>query len=148
LQPFQLSKLMGHAEVQRALEILTADSYRADIKWLKTHFRFAASQQIDWPQKGDVVLGQIDQLSADEMQTLLGRHGVQPQRRVHVIWAYGDFGVILPVQEVGTHIDDIWFPATDDVFILDPADDWCLELHHEGIYSCGRYMPMHPVTGQ
>ncbi len=139
MQPFQITRLMRHVEVQRCLEPLSADSYRAAVKWLNTHFQFDTNQQIDWQKTGDVVYGQIDQLSAADVQNLLGRFGVQPRRRAHVIWAYGDFGVIVPVQEVGAHLDDIWFPATDDVFTFDPKDDWCLELHHEGVYSCGRY---------
>jgi hypothetical protein len=130
---------MTDIDVQRHLEVLTADSYRAAVEWLNAHFRFVASQQIDWSSDSDVVFGQINQLSVQQVQTLLSRYGVQLQRRVYVIWAYGDFGIILPAQDVAAHIDDIWFPATDDVFVFDPTDDWCLELHHEGMYSCGRY---------
>lgn len=142
MQVFQLANLRRHVGVRQRLEILTADSYHADVDWLNAHFQFAASQQIDWSRDSDVVRGQIDQLSRNEVQTLLSRVGVQPQQRVHVVWAYSDFGITLPMRDVAGHIDEIWFPATDDVFVFDPTDTWCLELHHEGTFSCGRYSPI------
>lgn len=137
--PFQLQSLARHPDVGKYLELLTPQAYDAIVQWIARHYSFISGQQIDPSSDPLAVAGSVDDLQPDRLLTLLEQYGAVPPDTLHVIWAYGDFGIALPLSLVSKYLlDDIWFPVTDDVFIVDPDGRWCLELHHEGQFICLR----------
>lgn len=148
--PFQLQLLGGHPEVKDEMVVLSPTAFQEAIDWISSHFSFLYDQQIDWAHDPRVVEGDVTDLDTDTLIALLSRYRVQPQQRVYVAWSYGDFSITLPVHLVGKHLNDIWFPATDDVFVFDPHETWCLELHHEGRFSLGSYElpPSHQAAAE
>jgi hypothetical protein len=123
--------------VELALETLSSDAYEYTIHWIRDHFTFAYGQQIDWSHDSHAVIGKISELTEERLQQLLKEYGVEPSRKVTIVWTYGDMGMKLPLYLVAQHIKDIWLPVLDDVFLLDPQDTWCMEFEHEGVFSCG-----------
>lgn len=135
----QMSRLRLHHTVELAMKLLSHSDYERAINWIDDHFTFAHTQQIDWSHDPDAVTGKIADLTEERLLHVLKTYGVEPSRRIQVIWTYGDVGITLPLYHVARHIKDIWLPGLDDVFLLDTRDIWCLELYHEGEFSCGRY---------
>lgn len=142
--PF-LSRLRQDNSVVLALEIVNTTEYQEALHWIREHFTFAFGQQIDWSHDLSVVTGRIAELTEEQLQQIFHLYGVQPDRIVTIIWTYSDVGVRLPLYLIALHIDDIWFPVLDDVFLFDPQDTWCMELHHEGEFSIGKYANQKPV---
>lgn len=78
-------------------------------------------------------MGSVLSLGPDSLYELVSTYLGTFPGVVHIIWAYVEIGITLPLSILSEYLlDDVWFPATDDVFIFDPMADWCLELHHEG----------------
>ena len=142
-EPPQVSRLRHHRSVKLAMEVLSSKAYQEALDWLRDHFTFNFNQQIEWSGDPDVATGEISDLNEPRLLHLLQAYGVEPSRQVTILWAYGDIGMKLPVSLVAKYINDIWLPVNDDVFLFDMKDVWCLELHHEGAFSCGRYYPSH-----
>jgi hypothetical protein len=135
----QMSLLLLHHDVALEMTVLSQNEYEDAIHWIDDHFRFVHTQQIDWSHDPSSVPGKMTELTEERLLDLLQTYAVEPSQRIKVIWAYGDMGITLPVYLIARHIKDIWLPVLDDVFLLDTQDTWCLELYHEGEFSCGRY---------
>ena len=84
----------------------------------------------------------MQDLRENALLQLLRQYDVEPTQTLTVIWAYADIGVKLPFSLIARHIHAIWLPIVDDVFVLDTHDTWCLEIFHEGNFSCGMYEKM------
>lgn len=137
----QLERLSLYPSVVSAMEFLSPAAYQDAIVWIRNHFHFAYGQQIDWSHDPEAVTGKISELTEERIQGLLKKYGVEASQRITIVWAYGDRGITLPLHLVVAHIKDLWLPALDDVFLFDPGGFWCVELYHEGNFSCGRYTP-------
>lgn len=131
--------LLQDEHVRDKIKLLTPSAYQDAIEWIRKHFTFAFGQQIDWRHDPDAVTGNIQALDEKTLAQLLGRYNVELSRTLTIIWAYADIGVTMPLTLIARHIHTIWLPVIDDVFVLDLNDSWCLEFHHEGAFSCGRY---------
>jgi hypothetical protein len=135
----QIERLILYPSVISAMEFLSPVAYQDTLAWIRNHFHFAYGQQIDWSHDPGAVTGKILELTEEKLQGLLKNYGVEASRRITIVWAYGDKAITLPLHLVAAHIKDIWLPALDDVFLFDPQDVWCVELYHEGNFSCGRF---------
>ena len=135
----QMRMLLQDEQVRNEMIRLTPAQYQEGIEWIRKHFTFVYGQQIDWCHDPDAVIGKIQDLSEHELLHLLERYHVEPTRRLTVSWAYADTGIELPLSLIARHIYGIWLPVNDDVFLFDMNDTWCLELFHEGNFSCGSY---------
>ncbi|HYL44388.1 MAG TPA: hypothetical protein VEU97_13465 [Ktedonobacteraceae bacterium] len=134
-----MSRLRLDSSVELAMEILSPSEYGNAINWIRDHFAFAFGQQIDWSHDSDAVIGNISELTEESLLQLFKFYGVEPSRWITVVWTYGDMGIKLPLYLIAQHIKDIWLPVIDDVFLFDTQDTWCMELYHEGVFSCGHY---------
>jgi hypothetical protein len=135
----QMSRLRLDSAVELAMEILSPSEYGNSINWIRDHFAFAFGQQIDWSHDSDAVIGNISELTEESLLQRFKFYGVEPSRRITVVWTYGDRGIRLPLYLIAQHIQDIWLPVIDDVFLFDTQDTWCMELYHEGVFSCGHH---------
>jgi hypothetical protein len=112
------------------------DSYTA---WLEQHFPIGFSS-IDWSQvegadRRDVI---SDAAVSETVREILAGKGVQ-DCRVVVLWADAGTPVIeLPLTAVVEHAEEL-FAQDWDTWVFDPQDSWCLENHHEGTITFGRY---------
>lgn len=135
----QISRLLQDASVETTMKILSPTEYQNAIIWIRDHFIFVYGQQIDWSNDPSAVAGNIAELTGEKVLELLRAYSVKPSRYITILWAYGDSGISLPLYLAAKHIKDIWLPVLDDVFLFDSQDTWCMELYHEGNFSCGRY---------
>ena len=104
----------------------------------RPHF-FEDEPQIDWSHDLKAVTGNMQNLRENVLLQLLKQYDVEPTRTLTVIWTYADIGVKLPFSLIARHIHALLLPVVDDVFVLDMHDTWCLEMFHEGIFSCGTH---------
>jgi hypothetical protein len=138
----QMQLLLRDEQVRDEIIFLTPTHYQEAIEWIRRHFTFAYGQQIDWSHDANAVTGNMQDLRENALLQLLRQYDVEPTQTLTVIWAYADIGVKLPFSLIARHIHAIWLPIVDDVFVLDTHDTWCLEIFHEGNFSCGMYEKM------
>jgi hypothetical protein len=50
---------------------------------------------------------------------------------VVVFWRSFRCGVQMAFKDFALHFDDLWYPASDDVWVSSNAHDWLLDLGHE-----------------
>lgn len=50
-----------------------------------------------------------------------------------VVWAWSRDAVRLKFDDFVTWYDDWWYPASDDVWVLDVGCRWLVELDHEEV---------------
>jgi hypothetical protein len=134
----QIQMVLQDEQVKYEIAFLTPAEYQTAVDWIGNHFTFLYGQQIDWSHDSDAVLGNIKDLKEEALLLLLKRHNVEVSRRVMIIWTYADTGIKLPLSLLAKHINNLWLPGIDDVFVVDIHDVWCLELYHEGNFSYGR----------
>jgi hypothetical protein len=112
------------------------DSYTA---WLEQHFPIGFSS-IDWSRVEGADRRSVDGNTAvsDTVREILAGKGVQ-ECRVVVLWADARTPVIeLSLTDVVENAAEL-FAQDWDTWVFDPQDSWCLENHHEGTITFGRY---------
>src|SRR5579863_6106479 len=114
----QIERLRLYDSVVLAMEELSPQAYKEAINWLKDHFYFPFSQQIDWSHDPHAVVGRIADLSEERLYHMLQTYNVEPSRRLTIVWAYADRSITLPLSLVAKRINDIWLPVLDDVFLF------------------------------
>jgi hypothetical protein len=134
-----LRDLLRIPSVREVMKILSFTAYEEALNWINDHFKIPLGQWIDWSHDVHAVQARDSELTGDYLLRLLGEYGVEPSRRVTIVWADNDVGITLPLSLVAQYINDTLLALTDDVFLFDPHDDWCLQVHHEGEFSVGRY---------
>ena len=58
---------------------------------------------------------------------------------VDAYWIADGAGLHLPFPVFATYYDDLWYPAADDIWIVDDTCSWILELCHEEIFTLRRF---------
>ncbi len=112
------------------------DSYTA---WLEQHFPIGFSS-IDWSrvEGADRRSVNSDAAVSATAREIFSEKGVQ-ECRVVVLWSDARTPVIeLPLSAVVENAEEI-FAQDWDTWVFDPKDTWCLENHHEGSITFGRY---------
>lgn len=91
-----------------------------------------------WPEamefRGTVVIQQrIDELSAEEVVESLLQLRVDLREPCRVFWAPPVRGLELPTESAFRHFCDLWYPGSDDMWVVNQAHTWVLECNHEGV---------------
>jgi hypothetical protein len=113
-----------------------SDSYTA---WLEQHFPIGFSS-IDWSRVEGADRRSVDSNTAvsDTVREMLAGK-VAHDCRVVVLWADARTPVIeVPLAAVVENAEEL-FAQDWDTWVFDPQDSWCLENHHEGTMTFGRY---------
>lgn len=74
-------------------------------------------------------------LSPQEIKSFLTSLLIEPEIVTTLIWPYDRCGIYLPFHLFIEYYDDLWYPASDDVWIMDPNISWLLEIDHEENFS-------------
>lgn len=60
---------------------------------------------------------------------------VSPKEKIIALWPQERKGLALSYASFIKYHDDLWFPARDDVWLIDKADfSWLIELDHEEVF--------------
>lgn len=57
--------------------------------------------------------------------------------RVCALWPFESFAVELALVDFAEHFDELWFPASDDVWLLSPHHRRFVTLNHEELLLAG-----------
>jgi hypothetical protein len=50
-----------------------------------------------------------------------------------IIWPFNKFGIMTNLGSLVQHLDDLWFPAQDDLLVIEEHYKWAFLLSHEEI---------------
>ncbi len=120
-------------------EVRSAGGYDSYTAWLEQHFPIGFSS-IDWSRVEGADRRSIVSNTAvsDTVREILSGKGVQ-ECRVVVLWSDARTPVVeLPLSAVVENAEEI-FAQDWDTWVFNPQDSWCLENHHEGSITFGRY---------
>ncbi len=70
-------------------------------------------------------------LSPQEIRDFLGDLPIDPNLVTMLIWPSYQSGIFLPFHLFADNYDELWYPASDDVWITDQNMNWVLEVDHE-----------------
>lgn len=73
----------------------------------------------------------ISDMQPDEAKRSLLSLSIAPSEHVWVIWCSTVSGISVAFGEFVDHYDDLWYPSSDDVWVVDVSLLWLLELNHE-----------------
>lgn len=60
---------------------------------------------------------------------------------VYILWCSNNVGIKIPYHFFCKFYDDLWYPSSDDVWVYDTQNKFCLEISHEEIVMFWR--PFH-----
>ena len=74
---------------------------------------------------------------AFELEKLLDRLELSLSETVYLNWSWFPSGDVdeIKTEDVLTKFTDIWYPAADDLDLIDPQMQWVLSIHHWGAVS-------------
>jgi len=120
-------------------EVRSSGDYDSHTAWLEQHFPIGFAS-IDWSRVEGADCRNVgsDAAVSDAVREILSDKGVQ-ECRVVVLWSDARTPVVeLPLSAVVENGEEI-FAQDWDTWVFDPKDSWCLENHHEGTLTFGRY---------
>lgn len=83
-------------------------------------------------EKSEDISG-VDAESPDfKLTALLAQLGLEPSPTVFLDWHRFDNVDEVRTEDLSKHFDDIWYPAADDLFIVDPQLRWIVLILHYG----------------
>jgi hypothetical protein len=95
--------------------------------------------------KLDMALSHIpcvrDENAQDEgfnMDALLTRVSIHPEKRVYINWGRLDKIDIMHYTDLVRHFSDIWYPIADDIEIFDDQLNWIVQVSHEGYVTVAK----------
>lgn len=86
----------------------------------------------------DVAALDTSEMGRDGVSKWLLSLSIDPRTTVVLLWPSDRVGAHIRYDEFAKNYDELWFPSTDDVWLLDPASDWILELDHEELFTLRR----------
>ncbi len=120
-------------------EVQSTGGYDSYTAWLEQHFPIGFSS-IDWSRVEGAERRSVnsDAAVSATVRGILSEKNVK-ECRVVVLWSDARTPVIeLPLSAVVENAGEI-FAQDWDTWVFDPKDSWCLENHHEGFITFGRY---------
>ncbi len=72
------------------------------------------------------------------LSALLSQMEVQSDRHVYINWGRFDDVDLIALEDLSTHLDDIWYPGPDDIEVFDSSLAWFLLVSHNGVVSLYR----------
>ena len=66
------------------------------------------------------------------LESVLGSLNVRPNEKVFINWYQFDKIDEMRFVDLNKYLDDIWYPGSDDIDILDATFSWILSIDHHG----------------
>ncbi len=78
----------------------------------------------------------VAEVNADQdgfdLSALLSVLDIRVDSEVFINWRRFDDIDQMPLQELSTHFDSIWYPSSDDIEIFDSSASWFVLIRHDG----------------
>lgn len=132
-------RLVDHPTVAREIRVLSETEDMDDRGWVLHHSPVAVDFRGHY-----VVRRQIDTLSGEEIAVFLLQLGADLQETCRMLWANGVCGVELLSGLAFRHFSDLWYPGSDEVWVINRGRTWVLECDHEGLV---RFAVVGPPAG-
>ena len=81
----------------------------------------------------------IAQAEPEEVRGILRSLEVPPDKMVACIWFSGLDGITLCYADFVAHYDDLWYPSSDDVLVMDRTYSWFLVIDHGEAITFARH---------
>ncbi len=76
-----------------------------------------------------------------DVSAVLHAQGIRPLSEVYVNWHRYDDIDRMRLADLARNFDDVWYPSSDDLDILDETLTWILSVSHEGTVKLARLSP-------
>ncbi len=73
----------------------------------------------------------IEYAEPDEVKEFLFSLEVPNDEAVWLIWLVDGAGISILFRDVVQYYDDLWYPSSDDVWVVEESLSWLLEFDHE-----------------
>jgi hypothetical protein len=92
------------------------------------------------PPVGDAMeaIDQRDFSDADESEAIAWLSELGIGGAVRVLWPAWKDGVSMAFADFASNYSDLWYPDSDNVWVVPDGIDWVLELFHEEVFSLYR----------
>jgi len=81
----------------------------------------------------------ITQAEPEEVRGILLSFGIPPDEMVACLWFSGLDGIALCYADFVAYYDDLWYPASDDVLVMNRTCSWFLAIDHEELITFARH---------
>lgn len=126
--PFPVQEFIAHVSSRDVSEVSERDR-RSIFAWINTCLD-PSTPYLDRTNAVVYQQGQVIDFTRESKFLPLGILSKQ----VSIVWNYSDYAVTCSLNVALDHIDELWLPGTEDVFIISIADHWLIEIYHEGDY--------------
>ena len=134
-QPFYLREMMNIPELKGLYKVLDLKTTKLAFSWLEENFQLPWGQ-IDWSRVDESNSIKINYWSNDQIgEYLLSLSLPEINASWSIIWSDFDLGITMPFIQVCKFIENIWYPAKSNVWIISPNKDCCVEITHESFLS-------------
>jgi hypothetical protein len=117
-----IERLKGKYQVLPKVEVM---SEIADIKSLM----FPGDRRVS-------KISEINIIGKDKLEVTAWLQSLELQEReVKIYWVANQEAIQMSFEDLVSNYDELWYPAADDVWVIDREKPWILELHHEEIFS-------------
>jgi hypothetical protein len=100
------------------------------VTWLTPLFlQYETIEQVQ-AAGGDWVYGDAPEATKARLRALAGELG----ERVCALWAFEGFAAEIALDDVAEHLDELWFPASDDLWLLSLGHRRFVLLHHDELF--------------
>jgi len=136
-QGIVLSNLLKIPSIKETMMLLDMEDYENGLEWIESHFFIPHGQWIDTSHDPQAIVGEDSKLTSEYLLDLFGSNGMAPSDKVTIIWIYNNIAITLNIDLIVRYVNETLLVVADDIFIFDPQNTWCFQLHHEGkFYYC------------
>lgn len=58
---------------------------------------------------------------------------IPEDENIYLLWIVENTGITIKYGEFVDHFDDLWYPASDDIWVMNDNLEWLLQISHEEI---------------
>jgi hypothetical protein len=73
----------------------------------------------------------IEYAEPDEVKEFLSSLEITNDEAVRLIWRADEAGISIIFRDFVQYYDDLWYPSSDDVWVVEESLSWLLEFDHE-----------------
>lgn len=127
---FNYQRLLDTPELEGKFELLHSKDADECVSWLSDNFSLPYGQ-IDWAEHPQAVKVEIEGLDYEALGKQLAGLWLEPETDVFVVWSDADEVVAFQWKDLLEHLEVVWLPGKEDVWVIPDDQSGCVELHHE-----------------
>jgi hypothetical protein len=91
---------------------------------------------LELQSRSTVVGGESAEADTFDIVRLLQRLQLEMSETVLLNWHQYDDVDEMRAEDLRRHFDDIWYPSSDDLDIIDAGLGWIISVRHDGVVHC------------